>query len=214
MMTQTHSLIAATLLASPERSVRQNSAILFGSLVPDLAIYALYFWSKFKDIPEQTLWQEIYFTEPMLTITAIGNSFPLYVSLLLICICIIVVQNKHTQLHSNSASNKTHYWSAITSSAMALFTLAAITHLLGDFPVHAQDAHPHFWPISDWRFESPVSYWDHNHHGQAFSVIEAVFGITLSVILFRRFKSLMLRALTALAVISYIAVPVYFSLML
>jgi len=214
MMTQTHSLIAATLFASPERSVRQNSAILLGSLVPDLAIYILYFWSKFKKIPEQTLWQDVYFTEPMLTITAIGNSLPLYASLLLACICIIVVQNKHTQLHSHSTSNKTHYWSAVTNSATALFTLAAMTHLLGDFPVHAKDAHPHFWPISNWKFESPISYWDQNHHGQVFSVIEAIFGIVLSVILFRRFKSLMLRALMALAVISYIAVPVYFSLML
>lgn len=97
---------------------------------------------------------------------------------------------------------------------MALFALAAITHLIGDFPVHANDAHPHFWPISDWRFASPISYWDRNHHGAVFCVFETILGILLSIIIFRRFTLLAVRVLTGLAVISYLAVPIYFSLAL
>ena len=98
MMTQTHSLIAVTLLAKPQRSVGQNLAILFGSFVPDAAIYALFFWSKFNDIPEQDLWQKIYFSEPMLTFTAIGNSLPLYCSILVFIVVIARIQDKRSQL--------------------------------------------------------------------------------------------------------------------
>ncbi len=28
------------------------------------------------------------------------------------------------------------------------------------------------WPVSRWRFESPVSYWDRGRYGRAFAVIE------------------------------------------
>ena len=206
MMTQTHCLIAATLFAGPERSVRQNSAILLGSLVPDAAIYTLFFWSKLKGIPEQELWQEVYFTEPMLTFTAIGNSLPLYLSILLLFITIRFLKDRQIQLNlytSHSAN--------LSSSVIALFSLAAITHLLGDFPVHSSDAHPHFWPLSDWRFHSPVSYWDSNHHGNVFSLFEALLGVVLSVIIYKRFKSFFIRLLTALALTSYIAVPIYFA---
>jgi len=33
-------------------------------------------------------------------------------------------------------------------------------HALFDFPLHHDDGHRHFWPFSEFRFDSPVSYWD------------------------------------------------------
>ena len=215
MMTQTHSLIAVTLLARPACSVRQHIAILLGSLAPDIAIYGLFFWSKIQGIPEQQLWQQVYYEEPMLTFTAIGNSLPLYLLILCGVFLIHLVQNKTKhQTTQLNIENKIDYWAYLSGSVVALFSIAAITHLLGDFPVHVEDAHPHFWPISDWRFESPISYWDRNHHGQLFSFFETLLGIVLSIIVFKRFKQFVIRILTSLALISYIAVPVYFSLVL
>lgn len=205
MMTQTHTLVAATLFMKPERSIRQNTAILLGSLAPDAAVFGLFIWSKFAGIPERQLWREIYFTEPMLSFTAIGNSLPLYFLIFLIGVFWFKYANQ------NMHTDKTYSFQTLaTSSAIGLFALAAITHLIGDFPVHVADAHPHFWPITDWRFESVVSYWDRRHHGGTFRIFEAIAGVLLSVILFRRFKSKWVRAFTLIAIAAYVAVPLYF----
>ena len=84
MMTQTHMLIASTVFASPARPVRHNLAIVFGSFVPDIAVFGLFVWSKMVGIPEHQLWREVYFSEPMLTFTAIDNSLPMYIAILLL----------------------------------------------------------------------------------------------------------------------------------
>lgn len=207
MMTQTHTLLAATLLASPQRPVRHNAAVVLGSLVPDFAIYVLFIWSKFAGIPERQLWREIYFSEPMLTFTAISNSFPLYLVILLTAIMLYKTHQKIPSVTNEQLKG----WAIVTGTALGLFALAAITHLMGDFPVHANDAHPHFWPVTDWRFHSPVSYWNRRQYGDVFSLFEAALGVILSIILFRRFKAKWVRALTAIAILAYIAVPLYFS---
>jgi len=187
MMTQTHCLIAATLLAKPERP-----------RAPDLAIFGLFILSKFQGWSEQKLWSEIYFSEPMLTLTAIFNSLPLYSILLLCCILMLgsngkpVTQSWFQKIDVGRFGN--------SSLTLGFFALAAITHLLGDFPVHVNDAHPHFWPFSDWRFQSPISYWDHRYHGKLFSLIEAVLGVAMSVFIF--------------GICAYVFVPLYFSLVL
>ena len=214
MMTQTHGLIAAALFASPSRSRFHNSVVLLGSLAPDLAIFALFFWSKVQKIPEKTLWQDLYFSEPMLTVTAITNSLPLYFFVLLIALLISLLHDKPRNAIEppDTTLRATRLWQLISRSALALFAFAAITHLFGDFPVHAADAHPHFWPFSDWRFHSPVSYWDHRPYGNVFSYAEAVLGIALSVIIFRRFRTPSIRALVVLTMCAYVAVPLYFSL--
>ena len=46
------------------------------------------------------------------------------------------------------------------SGALLAFLLGWAGHNILDFPTHAEDARPPFWPISKWRWKSPVSYWD------------------------------------------------------
>ena len=92
--------------------------------------------------------------------------------------------------------------------------LAALTHLAADLPVHVDDAHRHLWPLSDWKFISPVSYWDPGHHGTAFSIFEALLGVVLCVILLRRFESWLVRVPLILLVDAYVLVPLYFTLQL
>ena len=52
------------------------------------------------------------------------------------------------------------------------FLLGWAGHVLADALTHAKDARPVFWPLSGWRFRSPVSYWDHRCHARAFSMLE------------------------------------------
>lgn len=44
--------------------------------------------------------------------------------------------------------------------AVLAFLLGWAGHNLLDFPTHSEDARPPFWPISRWRWKSPVSYYD------------------------------------------------------
>ena len=50
-------------------------------------------------------------------------------------------------------------WRARASAWLAFFASMAV-HCVTDLLVHREDAHAHFFPLSSWRFVSPVSYWD------------------------------------------------------
>lgn len=215
MNSQTHLLLAATLFAEPNQPKR-NIAALAGAFVPDAAIYGLWVWSKLNGIPENIVWNELYWQQPWQTYTAFGNSLPLYVSILLVG-AIVARQPQTAQpgidLPTVTISER---WRAFVrrQPIAVIFALAALTHLAGDFPVHVADAHAHLWPLSDWRFYSPVSYWDPAHYGGWFSLFEIALGITLAVILFRRFQAKWVRGLMLLAMVAYIAVPAYFILVI
>ncbi|WP_136660248.1 hypothetical protein [Nitratireductor sp. XY-223] len=189
MNTQTHVLLAAAILAKPGEPAR-NTAVIAGALVPDLAIYTLFVWSKFAGVPERTVWSELYFQPPWSDAVTVGNSAPLYVLVLLIGL----VASRWLR----------------PAALLTFFALAALIHLATDLPVHVNDAHAHFWPFSDWRFRSPVSYWNPSHNGNLFALVEIGIGILLSFILWRRFHALWVRALLVLAVIAYLGPPLYF----
>ncbi|MDA8870727.1 hypothetical protein N9H93_05040, partial [Rhizobiaceae bacterium] len=178
MMSQTHVLLAGALLARPGQPLR-NTAVVLGAFVPDLAIYTLFAWSKAAGIPEKRVWDELYWQPPWSEWVAAGNSIPIYAALLLIGLVVLRAVP-----------------GAFRIGAFAtFFALAALVHIAGDLPVHVEDAHRHLWPLSDWRFVSPVSYWNPDHHGRAFAFFEAALGMTLCFVLFRRFRALWLRVL-------------------
>ena len=197
MMSQTHILVASALMAKPGQKLR-NCAIVIGAFVPDAAIYSLFVWSKLRGIDENKVWNELYWQEPWQTYTAAGNSALLYVVLMLI---------GAVAMRNAPAAHKIGLF-------LMFLSLAALTHIAGDFPVHVDDAHRHLWPISDWKFISPVSYWNPDHHGTLFSLFEALLGVVLCVILFRRFESWLVRIPLILLVAAYVLVPLYFTLQL
>ena len=103
------------------------------------------------------MWNELYFAPPMQNLIAWFNSIPIYGVLALI---------------GYVARSKT--WGKL----LLYFSLAALIHIAGDMPVHSDDAYRHFWPISDWRFYSPLSYWDVDHHARWVGKIDvAIAGI-------------------------------------
>lgn len=213
MNTQTHLLVAAALFAGPGHPKR-NVAAIAGAFVPDIAIYGLWLWSKLNAIPENTVWRELYWQQPWQTYTAFGNSLPLYLTILVASVAVAKAPAPRQRPAPGTGVTE-RWWPFVDGQpAIAIFALAAVTHLAGDFPVHVADAHAHLWPISDWRFHSPVSYWDPAHYGNWFQALEIALGITLAVVLFRRFQALWIRALMVLAVAAYVAVPAYFMLVI
>lgn len=195
MNTQTHVLIAAALLAKPGPENRaRNTATIIGALVPDILIFAMFGWSKIVGAPEQDVWNIWYFTPPWQTWIDYSNSLVIFGALLLLAyLC------RHRP--------------AILSGVMAflaVLALSAITHMIGDFPLHVDDPHAHFVPLSDWRFESPVSYWDPNHHGLIVLPMEALGGMALCLLLWRRFTSRWTRAALLFALVAYTLPLIYF----
>ena len=193
MNTPTHLLIGAAVLAHKEDGAAgrwRNWAVLTGALLPDTGIFFLFAWARFfQGTSEQELWSRIYWSEPWQSLFAIFNSAPLYSALVLIGL-------------------------AARQTWLALLALAALLHLAFDLPFHHDDAHIHFWPFTDWRFHSPLSYWDENHHGDWVSLAEIALSLGLIFLLWRRFENRLVRAALLVALASYVAVPLYFNLML
>lgn len=193
MNTPTHLLIGAAVLARKKDGGAgrwRNEAVLAGALLPDAAIFFLFAWARLvQRASEQELWSRIYWSEPWQSLFAIFNSAPLYAALVLIGV-------------------------AARQSWLTLLGLAALLHLAFDLPFHHDDAHIHFWPFTDWRFHSPLSYWDEDHHGDWVSLAEVALSLGLIYLLWRRFENRIVRAALLLALASYLAVPLYFNLML
>ena len=216
MNTQTHLLIAGALLARPAKrggTPARNAAVIAGALAPDAGVYGLFAWSKLAGVPEREVWRSVYFAEPMQTIQAVLNSAPVYAFVFFIAM--LVLSPRGERAAKGAAPRTSGWWGSVdVHSALGLLAIAALLHLAGDLPVHADDAHRHFWPLTDWRFHSPISYWDPAHGGNWFAWIEAALGISCAVLLWRRFRAGWVRVLLALAVVAYLAVPLYFTLAL
>lgn len=195
MNTQTHVLIASVLFSkSGTGKTARNISAIGGGLFPDLVIFIMFFWSKLTSTPEHVVWGDWYFNSNWQLALDISNSLLLFIALLGI----------------GSAITKWNKENAKYGFLLIIFSIAAITHLAGDFFLHVDDAHAHFWPLSDWRYSSPFSYWNPDHHGRTISMFEAMLGISLSIVLFRRFGGMAIRGLLILAVAAYLAVPAYF----
>ena len=66
------------------------------------------------------------------------------------------------------------------------FAGAALLHIAVDFPLHGEDARMNFWPISDWVFRSPVSYWDTRAGAGLVGPVEIILSVAAAVLLLRR----------------------------
>ena len=80
-------------------------------------------------------------------------------------------------------------------------------HAFGDLPVHHDDGHCHFFPFSEWRFASPVSYWDPHHYGNWFGLLEIGAVIAASWYMIR--QSAVLRPWVAVTLVVYLLFWVY-----
>ncbi len=182
MNTPAHTLIAAALLAKPGAR-RRNTALVLGSLVPDVTILWMILWERFVlGTDMRTIFTEKYYAPEWHLIFAIPNSIPLFA----------------LGVAVGYALGWTVVW---------VFCAAALVHVILDLPLHHDDGHPHLWPFSDWIYASPVSYWDPNHHGMAAGAAEVALCVVLGIILWRRFRGIPARVLIAFGVSLELSVP-------
>ncbi|WP_293129782.1 hypothetical protein [Microcoleus sp. bin38.metabat.b11b12b14.051] len=147
MKTPSHAIINLAILGKPELP-QFNLIIAIGGILPDLPIFLFYFWAKYiARLPEAKIWSEAYYEPFNQNVVALFHSIPLAVMGWLIA----------------------YYFGW---QNLQIMFLSMVLHSLGDLPLHNDDAHRHFFPFSNYRFISPISYWDRNHYGSIVSVVE------------------------------------------
>lgn len=184
MNTPAHLLLNLAVLPRG-RWAQCGLAVLAGALLPDLPMFVFYAWQHLvAGRTEVQIWAQTYY-EP-----GWQNAFDLFNSIPLIALLggIGVVLRRP--------------W-------VQALALSMLLHCLFDLALHNDDAHRHFFPFSDWRFASPVSYWDPRFYGHYFLAVESsiVLGAALAILRARRERWLRGTAL-ALA-LAYVAFLVY-----
>ncbi|MEL6563270.1 MAG: cobalamin biosynthesis protein CobQ [Pseudomonadota bacterium] len=161
MNTPAHLLLGAAAFGRPGSS-KILLAALVGALAPDLSLYLMAGTALFVlQIPPQRVFDELYFSDAWQTVFAIDNSFIVWGVL-----CAVAVWRRAP-------------W------AIAL-TGAGVLHLALDFPLHHDDGRPHFWPLTSWVFESPISYWDRRHGATWVAPAEAAVALSAAIALWWR----------------------------
>lgn len=180
MNTPGHAILNLVLLDRPQRP--ENAwPIILGALASDLPIVVFYLWQKlFLGLSEHAIWYVNYFQSPFL---------PLF-------------DGAHSLVLSGVAWFGS--WRAGWRRA-SLFFASMFLHGIFDLPIHNDDAHRHFFPLSDFRFFSPLSYWDTKHHAGLVASLEVllVFGLGIWLLRKRRSRETALRVFLVVSLAAY-----------
>lgn len=189
MNTPAHLLFGTAFFAKAGRPHVTLAAVI-GSLLPDLSLYLMVATSIWGlGITPARVFDELYFSDAWQAVFAIDNSFPLWALVLVVALW-----------------RKRPAWVA--------FAAAGLLHLICDFALHHDDARRMFWPISDWVFHSPLSYWDQRHHAGWIAPLELLLSLICAIILFRRFRAWPARVATAAVLMAEIVPELLFRYML
>jgi len=170
-------LIGAAAFGRPS-DTRVLGAAFLGALLPDLSLYVMAGVAlNLLGIPPQVVFNELYFSDTWQAVFAVDNSFFVWGLFLVAALC----------------------WRVDWAIAL---TGAALLHLALDFPLHHDDGRPHFWPVSNWVFESPVSYWDRNNGARWIGPVEAVLALGAAIWLWVRRVPLWAGALAAVLLVA------------
>lgn len=183
MTTPAHAALSLIILG---RSERNALPVALGAVAPDVPMLVFYLWERLaRGVSEGRIWSERYFDPGWQVVFDIPSSIPLL--LLALCILLVLIGRRSTAGPVPSAGVAAAPRPA-RLTAWALFVASMILHALGDLPLHREDAHRHFFPFSDWRFTSPVSYWDPDHFGGYAAIGEVLLVLAVSVFLFRAYR--------------------------
>ena len=165
MTTQSHAILNIAILSKRYKPYLHSYACL-GAVIPDVPIFIFFAVQTFiLRTPQREMWGSRYFMEAWQNFFDIFNAVPL----------ILIVLGIGYFL--------------LRSERMTIFAWSMLIHCAFDFLTHHDDGHRHFFPLSDFLFASPISYWDRNYHAGIVEPIERLVIIAASIYLFPRLKT-------------------------
>lgn len=184
MNTPAHIAFNLVIMGQTDQS-EAIAPVIVGAILPDFSMFVFYFIEKvILRHPESVIWSESYYQPHWQTLSAFSNSIPLGVLALGLLL-----------------------W---RKSKFGMLLVASILlHQLMDLPLHSDDAHRHFFPITNWKFHSPISYWDPNNYGQIVFALEFLGVIISCTFLFLRYKSWGGKLLAGLILSIYLGYGLY-----
>lgn len=173
MNTPAHMIFGAAAFGRPGQP-RVTAAAILGSFLPDLSLFLMVGFSIYiQGIDRGTVFGQLYYSDLWQRIFAVDNSFLVWSGIFAI-----------------------GYFAK--RPIVTAFAAAGLLHLTFDFMLHNQDARMQFWPLSDWIFRSPFSYWDPNYYGGVIGPAEIILSVLLCGLMLWRFKSWRMRAVILL----------------
>ncbi|MFB6350275.1 MAG: hypothetical protein ABEN55_22165, partial [Bradymonadaceae bacterium] len=149
-------------------------------VMPDLPVLAFYFVCRFFfDLSDDEIWKDVYYQDRWFNVFATFHSIPLTAGL-----CGLGI--------------------ALGSLPVALFGASMCLHNVVDLPLHANDAHRHFYPLSNYRFKSPISYWNPRYRGRIAAAGEMLILVVCSVYLFPALVTTWAKAALVVANLAYV----------
>ena len=183
MVTQSHVVLNIALLSRRDKPVLHCYAFI-GAVLPDLPMFVFFAVETFiLKTSQRELWGSRYFMEAWQTFFDLFNAVPLI---------LILLGVGYYLLHSER---------------IVVLAWSMLLHCGFDLVTHHDDGHHHFFPLSDYAFESPISYWDRDHHAGIVAPIERLVMLAASVYLFPRLKTRLARG--ALVVINVLFLGSY-----
>lgn len=160
MNTPAHAVLNLVFL-DRKRYHGRTVAIFWGAVVPDIPMFGFYLYEKIVvGMRERDIWGWLYFEPRWQALFDLFHSLPVVGLGYALC----------RRLHAPRLA--------------ALFASMAL-HSLCDLALHHDDAHRHLFPLLDWRFHSPISYWDPRYHGRFVGSLEAI-GVGVGLVLLLR----------------------------
>ncbi|MFN6572595.1 hypothetical protein [Dendronalium sp. ChiSLP03b] len=178
MNTPSHAILNLFII-NQQLQTQANRAIFIGAILPDIPIFLFYFLMKFGyRLPPYQIWSEVYYQPSWQAIFSAFHSIPLGV------IGIVIA----------------HF---LSWKLLEVGFISVLLHCLLDLPIHNNDAHRHFFPFSNYRFISPISYWDRKHYGSIVALVEILLVFLTSIYLFMTMRSHLSRGLLLIVNLFY-----------
>lgn len=179
MITPSHIIYNWALARAGKLTGAAQQAFIVGGFLPDVPTYLFFLVHTFiVGTAQDVMWDTLYFDSAWTPFITLSHSFLLWPTLLL---CAYLLQKR----------------------VLIALALGSLLHSILDFFVHHSDAYRHFWPLSNWTFQSPISYWEPAHFGTLFTAVDAAVVLLLLCWLFNTTTQVRMRRFILLCMLLY-----------
>lgn len=170
MITPSHLIYSWALAKATEKPHNSNTKqrtfwFVFGALLPDTAVFVFFIVNGLiLGYSHEKLWDDMYFHSHWSILFTLSHSLLVWPAVLITSFL-------------------------LRQSWLRWLSISALLHIVVDFCVHTADAYQHFWPLTDWRFMSPISYWNRAEYGRYVGLFDTILVLSLLLTLLHTYRT-------------------------